>query len=165
MFGSGRSSHLAWSPESVRTECAPFFKLGICKLKRIQRSSSVRRLLTFLPWMVSRLWKIQLVCTPYDHGFLVHSWKCETTITASQFHKGLEIILKEESQCYQSRRHLIHLTPCLMYNEMQKYLFFTNNLTDGGDAFKICHFRWWCCKIFWRTWSEFKMNLVRQKDE
>lgn len=74
------------------------------------------------------LWKIQLVCTPYDHGFLVCSWECQTIITVSQFHKWIEKILKEDSQCYQARRHLIHLILLLMYNEMQKSLSFLQTI-------------------------------------
>lgn len=103
--------------------------MGICKLKHIHKSRSVRRFLTFLPWMVSRLYgKYNWSALHMTMVFLVCSWECQTIITVSQFHKWIEIILKEDSQCYQARRHLIHLILLLMHNEMQKSLSFLQTI-------------------------------------
>lgn len=148
------------------TEYGPFFKLGFVNTKiftnQVQSGDSSQSCLEWSPDSMRNTVGLRSIWPWFFSSFMgmPNYNHCQP---ASQMTRNYSQ-KREQSQCYQVRRYLIHLMLLLLPNEIQKYLLFANNLTDWRDAFKIWHFSWWCCQIFWGTWSEFKINLVRQRD-
>lgn len=128
-FGSGHSSHLPWQRSSLSQwwqNVAHFLNGDL----QTQTHSQIKfsQGIPHIPALngLQTPWKIQVVCTPYDHVFSIllrgmsNDNYCQPV---SQMTRNYP-----QSQCYQDGRFLTYLVLLLMCNKMQKYLSFLQTI-------------------------------------
>lgn len=127
-FGSGHSSHLPWESSSLSQwwQNVVHFLNGDLQTQthsQIKFSQGIPH----IPALngLQTPWKIQLVCTPYDHVFFIllkgmsNDNHCQPV---SQITRNYP-----QSQCYQDGRFLIYFVLLLMHNKTQ-YLSFLQTI-------------------------------------